>query len=124
MEIKVMNIFKININSFIAIAIIAIFFQIINANAQEPWKANQLLEPADLNKILNDPKLPQPVIYSIGYQAIIKNSIDIGPGREKENIKKIKQQLSKLSKDTFIVIYCGCCPFGSCPNVRPVFSSS
>jgi hypothetical protein len=57
-----MNKSKININSIIAIAIIAIFFQIINANAQEPWKANQLLSPADLNKILNDPKLPQPVI--------------------------------------------------------------
>ncbi len=112
---------RINLVSFLAIAIMAFAFQIINAQAQDPWTAKQLLAPADLNKTLNNPKAPKTYIYSIGYQAIIKNSIDIGPGGEKENQKKLKQQLSKLPKDANIVIYCGCCPFSRCPNVRPVF---
>ena len=45
----------------------------------DPWTPQQLLAPADLAKVLNNPKAPQPIIYSIGMQAIIKNSIDIGP---------------------------------------------
>lgn len=112
---------KMNTLFFFAIALIAFALQIVSVSAQDPWKANQLLAPADLNTTLNNPKSPQPYIYSIGYQAIIKNSIDIGPGSDKENQKKLKQQLSKLPKDANIVIYCGCCPFSRCPNVRPVF---
>jgi hypothetical protein len=107
---------------FFAIVLIAFVFQIVNVSAQDPWKTNQLLAPADLNKTLNNPKSPQPYIYSIGYKAIIKNSIDIGAGGVKENQKKLQKQLSKLPKDANIVIYCGCCPFRSCPNVRPVFN--
>ncbi|MBM2814586.1 MAG: hypothetical protein HW421_1348 [Ignavibacteria bacterium] len=113
---------KINLLSFLAIVLLTFAIQIINASGQEPWKANQLLAPADLNKTFNNPKSPQPVIYSIGFQAIIKNSIDIGPGRDKESLKKLKLQLSKLPKDANIVIYCGCCPFNACPNIRPVFN--
>ena len=106
----------------IALAMFAFALLTINATAQEPWTKNQLLAPAELNKTLNNPKAPKTYIYSIGYQAIIKNSIDIGPGGKQENQKKLKQQLSKLPKDANIVVYCGCCPFSSCPNVRPVFT--
>jgi hypothetical protein len=30
--------------------------------------------------------------------------------------------LEKLPKDASIVVYCGCCPYRSCPNVRPAFN--
>jgi len=112
---------KINLLAFLAIVVIAITFQITNAKAGEPWQPNQLMEPAELNKIINNPKAPKTYIYSIGYQAVIKNSIDIGAGNKIENQKKLKEQLKKLPKDANIVIYCGCCPFSRCPNVRPVF---
>lgn len=85
----------------------------------DPWTPQQLLAPADLAKVLNNPKAPQPIIYSIGMQAIIKNSIDVGPAMRAENLNVLKQKLSKLSKDAQIVVYCGCCPFSRCPNVRP-----
>lgn len=113
---------RINLMSFFAIAIIAFVLQLVNAQGQDPWKANQLLAPAELNKTLANPKAPKTYIYSIGYQAVIKNSIDIGAGANRDNQKKLKQQLSKLPKDANIVIYCGCCPFERCPNVRPVFN--
>ena len=87
----------------------------------EPWTQDQLLEPADLAKTINDPNAKQPYIYSIGPGAIIKGSIDIGPAQEKENLAKLKEALSKLPKDANIVIYCGCCPFEHCPNIRPAF---
>ena len=88
----------------------------------EPWTGDQLLAPADLARAMNDPQAKQPIIFSIGPGAVIKGSIDIGAARDKENLDKLKKQLLALPKDAAIVIYCGCCPFEHCPNVRPAFS--
>ena len=80
------------------------------------------MAPADLAKIINDPNAKKPLVYCVGPSANIKNSIDMGPAHEPENLNKLKQALGKLSKDADIVIYCGCCPFDHCPNIRPAFS--
>ncbi len=37
------------------------------------------------------------------------------------NLLKWKNELQKLPRNTDIVIYCGCCPFEHCPNIRPAF---
>jgi hypothetical protein len=50
---------------------------------------------------------------------IVKGSIDIGPDKVAENLNKLKQKLGKLPKNAQIVVYCGCCPFSRCPNIRP-----
>lgn len=108
--------------SLIALLVATIAFSSFKRIAQdEPWTAGQLMAPADLARIINDPRAKQPVVLSMGPQAIIKNSVDIGPAKEKENLQKLKQVLVKLSKDADIVIYCGCCPFEHCPNIRPAF---
>ena len=110
----------------INLVVLLVLFATVKCAAQppagEPWSAKQLMEPADLAKTINDPKAHQPYIFCIGPGAMIKNSIDIGPGKEKANLEKFKQELSKLPKDANIVIYCGCCPFDHCPNIRPAFS--
>ncbi len=89
---------------------------------EEPWKPEQLLAPAELAKTIGDPAAKQPLVFSIGPGAVIRGSIDIGPGRDSNNIKKLREQLSQLPKDANIVIYCGCCPFVHCPNIRPAFT--
>ncbi len=88
----------------------------------EPWTAKQLMSPAGLAAIIEDPKAKKPVIVCVGPGAIIKGSKDTGPAKEKENLEKLKKLLDQLPTDTDIVIYCGCCPFDHCPNVRPAFS--
>src|SRR4030095_9841794 len=87
----------------------------------EPWTSNQLMPPTELAKIINDKDQNQPIVFSEGPGAVIKGSIDIGPTNKKDNITKLKTALSKLPKDANIVIYCGCCPFEHCPNIRPAF---
>ena len=87
----------------------------------EPWTAAQLMQPAELSKIIKDEKAKQPIVLSIGPGAVIKGSVDIGAAKEEENIKKLKTQLSRYSKDAVIILYCGCCPFEHCPNIRPAF---
>lgn len=90
-----------------------------SAAQSDPWTPQQLLAPADLAKTLNNPKTPQPIIFSIGMEAIVKGSIDIGPVMMRENLNLLKQKLEKLPKNSQVVVYCGCCPFSRCPNVRP-----
>ena len=101
----------------IAFVILSLSFQ----QVKEPWTQQQLMQPVDLAKIINDPQAPQPLIYCIGFQEVIKNSIFMGPAKDKSNLKKFKEALEKLPKDANIVIYCGCCPFSRCPNIRPAF---
>ena len=82
------------------------------------WTPDQLIEPSELSTTLKSNK-NVPVIFSVGPGAIIPNSKDIGMVKEAENLQKFKAQLDNISKDTPVVIYCGCCPFEHCPNVRP-----
>jgi hypothetical protein len=90
------------------------------ASAQNPvnWTNDQLIEPSDLAATIKSNK-DIPVIFSIGPGAIVPHSKDIGMINEKENMKKFIEQLTGLPKDTEIVVYCGCCPYEHCPNVRP-----
>ena len=87
----------------------------------EPWNSKQIMDPASLALNLKDPKAPKPVIYNIGPIEQIKGAIKIGPARDKKNLDAMRTQLSKLPKNKEIVIYCGCCPFQRCPNIRPAF---
>ncbi|HEY4289592.1 MAG TPA: rhodanese-like domain-containing protein [Puia sp.] len=105
---------------FIAMFVLGtLSFRSIN---EEPWKPEQLLAPAELAKTIGDPAAKQPIVFSIGPGAVIRGSIDIGPARDSNNINKLRVQLNKLPKDANIVIYCGCCPFVHCPNIRPAFT--
>jgi hypothetical protein len=88
----------------------------------DPWTQDQLLEPADLARSINDAHAPQFLVFSVGPGAVIKGSTDIGPAHEKENLAKLRAQLKALPKDAHVVVYCGCCPFAKCPNVRPAFN--
>jgi len=102
---------------------IVCFLIILNcqkASAQNPvnWTNDQLIEPSELAATIKSSK-DIPVIFSIGPGAIVPHSKDIGMIREEENMKKFKEQLTDLPKDTEIVVYCGCCPYEHCPNVRP-----
>ena len=92
-----------------------------NKETLEPWSTSQLLEPKLLSyKIQSGKDLP--MIVSIGPGIVIKNSIGIGECRYDENIEKLKSLVSGYKKDDKIVLYCGCCPFKNCPNIRPAFT--
>ena len=113
-----------NINKFrFSIVITFIFFSILSfaqGNA-EPWRADQLIEPADLAAILERSDSAKPLIISVGPAGLIKGSIQAGDANEKKNLNKLRSLLRNQSKQEQIVIYCGCCPFKDCPNIRPAF---
>lgn len=112
---------KITFAILLAIAAFAFAFNKFSFQGNDPWAEKQLLNPADLAKILNDSKSKKPIILSIGFGGGIINSVEVGAARDKEGIENLKKVLNKLPKDADIVIYCGCCPFKNCPNIRPAF---
>lgn len=87
----------------------------------EPWNTSQLMEPAELAWMITNSSQGLPVIINIGPAATIKGSVNIGSASEKVNIDKLRNFLKKQKKTREIVVYCGCCPFDRCPNIRPAF---
>lgn len=96
-------------------------FTAFQLKQQNPWKDSQLIEPRDLMAAIKGPATSKPVIFNIGFVNDIPGAINIGAVNEPDNLAKFDKQLKDLKKDTPIVIYCGCCPFKDCPNVRPAF---
>lgn len=114
--------FQYSLFTFLLVAFAIAFFSTTVAQQQEPWRSDQLMNPPDLAAILAASKADQPVIICIGPSGVIPGSIEAGPANESDHLKKLGDQLAKLPKDKAIVLYCGCCPFSKCPNIRPAFS--
>jgi hypothetical protein len=111
-------------------ATLLLMFGVLIANAQvsasmsmpgagTPWKSTELMEPGELNEAIKSNKAP--AIFNIGSVEDIKGAVHIGPISEAANLEKFKTALAAHKKNTEIVIYCGCCPFGKCPNIRPPY---
>ena len=106
--------------SFIMLILFSITIQA--QTTKEPWTDSQLMPTKELANQINTAGKSQPLIINIGPQAVIKGSVDVGPGKEKTNIKALEKMLAKQDKNKEVVIYCGCCPFEKCPNIRPAFN--
>ncbi len=90
------------------------------SEAQKPenWTPDQLMEPTTLATEIGA-KTNMPLIISVGPGETIPNSIHTGMASTTEGIEALKKQLQNIPKDKKIIIYCGCCPYEHCPNVRP-----
>jgi hypothetical protein len=88
----------------------------------DPWTPAQLLEPADLAARLKDIAANPPLIICVGPSGVVKGSVETGPARDARNLDSLKRLLTREDRRRQVVIYCGCCPFKNCPNVRPAFS--
>lgn len=111
---------KKNISFIIAIFLIIVGASFIKHQA-EPWRPDQLMEPKDLAAVITSATASKPLIICVGPAGQIKDAVYAGPAHENESFGKLKELLSKEKKDRQIVIYCGCCPFERCPNIRPAF---
>lgn len=86
----------------------------------------QLISPEEMVKLLQAPKTTQPLILNVGpallyMQAHIPGAEYIGAGSTPQGIESLRNRAKPLPKNKFIVLYCGCCPWSHCPNVRPAY---
>jgi thiosulfate/3-mercaptopyruvate sulfurtransferase len=89
----------------------------------EPWTSNDLVQPEQVAKDLKTPLLIHvgfPVLYR---SAHITGSVFAGPGSKDEGIADLKKAVAGQPRTREIVLYCGCCPFDKCPNIRPAFAA-
>ena len=81
------------------------------------------VEPKDLAAQLQA-QGPKPALFHVGFPVMYRSrhipaSIFAGPGSKQEGLDALKAAASGLPRDREIVVYCGCCPFDRCPNVKP-----
>ena len=87
----------------------------------------QLINPDQLLKLIQSPKGEKPLVLNVGpmilyMQAHIPGAEYIGPGAEPEGRQRLRERAKPLPRNKFIVLYCGCCPWNHCPNVRPAYN--
>jgi thiosulfate/3-mercaptopyruvate sulfurtransferase len=92
----------------------------------DPWRPNDLLDAATVAAKLKAKPADQPLLLQIGFQALyrstrIPGAKYAGPGSTAEGIANLEQQVKGVAHDRPILLYCGCCPWEKCPNIRPAF---
>lgn len=108
--------------SFIRIALIVCALGAVAFAQAEP----QTIQPAELAKVLQAGKA-KPLILSVGprllyQQAHITGAEYIGATSSLEGIAALRERVKNVPKEKAIVVYCGCCPWSHCPNVRPAYA--
>lgn len=87
---------------------------------------SDLIQPAELARLVKPGFGDRPVVFQVGsfvmfQQAHIPNAGFAGPGAQANGMILLKKFSAPLSKKQLIVIYCGCCPWGKCPNIGPAY---
>ena len=93
-------------------------------SADLPPGSADLIRPEELVKALKSST--QPTVLNVGpkmifVQAHIPGAEFIGPTNKPEGLEKLRARVASRPRDSFLVIYCGCCPWEHCPNVRPAY---
>jgi hypothetical protein len=92
----------------------------------DPWTAADLIRPAELDSMIAGPDSTRPMLLHVGFNVLyrggaIPGSRYVGPGSKPEGIAAMQAAVRELPHDRPIVLYCGCCPWDHCPNMRPAF---
>jgi len=100
---------------------------VLSAAAEDPWKAADLMPPAALAARLADASAAKPIILFVGFEVLyhgahIPTAVYAGTASKPEGLEALRKAVADLPHEKEIVIYCGCCPFDRCPNVRPAFA--
>jgi len=86
--------------------------------------ASRLINSEELVKALQAAKSEKPLMIQVGShvlytQAHIPGSEYIGPASTESGLQSLRKRVEPLPRNKFIVLYCGCCPWNHCPNVKP-----
>jgi len=91
----------------------------------EPWKVSDLIEIGDLAAFLSKGR-EKPIIVYVGFEVLyrsghIPGAVYFGAGRTEEGLAALTKWARTTPRGKTVVIYCGCCPWNACPNIRPAF---
>jgi thiosulfate/3-mercaptopyruvate sulfurtransferase len=83
-----------------------------------------LIAASDLAARLDEVKRGRIAVLYVGPDILfdrghIPGARKVGEAGDDEGRRALSAALAIISADTEVVLYCGCCPVRSCPNVRP-----
>ncbi len=86
------------------------------------------IQPSELAELLLSHKGDKPLVIQVGFrvlyeQAHIPGSEYIGPATDEKALSRLRARVQALPHGAPIVLYCGCCPWSRCPNVKPAYAS-
>jgi hypothetical protein len=89
---------------------------------------SQLIQAADLNRMLQSAGADKPLVLQVGSRIFfaeshIAGSVFAGPGSQPSGLQLLQSKVASTDKRKLIVLYCGCCPWGRCPNVGPAYKT-
>jgi len=84
-----------------------------------------LIQPKELAAV---PREKAPAVLYVGPNVLyrskhIPGSVFAGPGNTAQGLDLLKAAAEKLPRTQEIVIYCGCCPWDRCPNIKPAIEA-
>jgi hypothetical protein len=101
---------------------------VLASAVQQPrqWRPSEMIQPQELIVRIRDNGPAKPLIISVGFPALyrsghIPGAVFGGPASTPAGLDTLKRAVEKVPKDREIVIYCACCPWEACPNVRPAY---
>lgn len=88
-----------------------------------------LIQPEELARLLADSTASRPRILQIGFRTLygaahIAGAQYIGAASDPKGLRALKAALRPLPRRQPLVLYCGCCPWDDCPNVRPALRAA
>lgn len=97
-----------------------------SGNPDDVLPSDALMPPGQLADLLSKSNRPRPTLIFVGYHSLfvgahMQGAIFAGPDSKPEGIEQLKAVVRNMPRVRPIVVYCGCCPFEKCPNVRPAY---
>lgn len=87
------------------------------------WTKEQLMPTKDLAEKIKTNAKDKPIILNVGPMELIKGAVDVGRATSVTGIEKIKSTVAMENKNKVVVVYCGCCSYASCPNIKPAYDA-
>lgn len=97
------------------------------AGAQTPWNQKDVVQPERAAAELQS-GADAPAVLFVGFPMLYRGAhipaaVLAGPCSKPEGIAELKKAVANFPRDRKILIYCGCCPFVKCPNVKPAYAA-
>jgi len=84
-----------------------------------------VIQPKDLASELQA-KGARPAIFYVGFAVMYKKhvpgAINTGPASRAQGLDGLKAAVAGMPHDREVVLYCGCCPWDQCPNMKPALA--
>ena len=98
------------------------------AGASAAIPATAVMEPEEFARVLRSKSPEEPMIFQVGFRFLYKEghipgAEYLGPSSKDDGLRQLRERVASVQKTRTIVLYCGCCPWSKCPNIKPAYEA-